>query len=847
VSFLLVGGVHAQASAASTPILVVASDTNPFSRYYGEILQAEGLNEFTVVDLSLVTSTVLALYDVVILGELPLTVAQVSMFSNYVMAGGNLIAMRPDKQLTGLLGLTAMASTLLEGYLLVDTSRPPGQGIVNQTIQFHGTADLYTLAGASSIVTLYSDAATATVNPAVTLRSVGTAGGHAAAFTFDLARSTVYSRQGNPAWAGQERDTVPPIRSNDLYWPYCLYSTCQPFWVDPNKVAIPQADELQRVLANLIQNINLGKKPLPRFWYFPRGFKAVIIMTGDDHATGGTAGRFDSYKTASVPGCSVDNWECIRSSSYIYPNYHLSDAQAAAYTADGFEVGVHFTSLNSSYACIDYTFTSLDGGYTTQLNAWKATYPSVPSPSSERTHCVVWSDWASQPLVQLSHGIRLDTTYYYWGLPFTSDHPGFFTGSGMPMRFAKMDGTPIDVYQATTQMTDESSQAYPFTVDALLDKALGPEGYYGAFTANMHTDLVTSAGSDAILASAKTRGVPIVSGRQMLKWLDGRNASSFSAITFASNALSFTLTVGSGATGLLQAMVPTTSPAGRLSAVSLGTSPVAYTIQTIKGIEYAIFPAATGTYQASYGSATVLPDLTVSALTVPSQSTAGASISVNDTTANAARTSRAAASTTRFYLSNTSTLGSGAVTLGSRAVPSLTPGQTNSSSITVTIPAATAAGAYFVIAVADADGVVSESNETNNTTSQTITVTAAPVTAPDLFISALSVSGSMKRGNPMNISDTVTNKAGTSTAGSSTTNFYLSTTSTFGSGATLLGSRAVSSLGAGASNSGSTKVTIPTTIAVGNYFLIAVADANSNVAESNETNNTASIAIAISN
>src|SRR5439155_2153095 len=134
----------------------------------------------------------------------------------------------------------------------------------------------------------------------------------------------------------------------------------------------------------------------------------------------------------------------------------------------------------------------------------------------------------------------------------------------------------------------------------------------GAFTANMHTDYVASTGSDAILASAKTRGVPIVSGRQMLKWLDGRNGSSLSAITFASNALTFTITVGSGATGL-QAMIPTAFPAGRLSAIRLGTSPIAYTSQTIKGIEYAIFPAATGTYQAS-----ILPDLVVSALSVSS-------------------------------------------------------------------------------------------------------------------------------------------------------------------------------------------------------------------------------------
>ena len=46
------------------------------------------------------------------------------------------------------------------------------------------------------------------------------AGGQAAAFTYDLARSVVYTRQGNPAWAGQERDdgTSGPIRSDDLFF-----------------------------------------------------------------------------------------------------------------------------------------------------------------------------------------------------------------------------------------------------------------------------------------------------------------------------------------------------------------------------------------------------------------------------------------------------------------------------------------------------------------------------------------------------------------------------------------------------------------------------------------------------
>ena len=51
------------------------------------------------------------------------------------------------------------------------------------------------------------------------------------------------------------------------------------------------------------------------------------------------------------------------------------------------------------------------------------------------------------------------------------------TGSGFPMRFADLDGSMIDVYQAPTQMTDESGQSYPAHVDALLDNALGAQGY----------------------------------------------------------------------------------------------------------------------------------------------------------------------------------------------------------------------------------------------------------------------------------------------------------------------------------------------------------------------------------
>ncbi|HEY4593636.1 MAG TPA: hypothetical protein VIJ61_14570, partial [Thermoanaerobaculia bacterium] len=546
-----------------------------------------------IQEIGTLDASTLANYDVAILGETSLTSAQVTMLTDWVNAGGNLIAFRPDPQLAGLLGLASASSTLANGYLKIDTAAAPGQGLVDQTIQYHGTADLYTLNDATAIATLYSNAATATSSPAVTLRSVGSAGGQAAAFTYDLARSIVYTRQGNPVWAGQERDGVSPKRSDDLFFGAAAGDP-QTDWIDLNKVAIPQADEQQRLLANLILAMNADRKPLPRFWYLPRGLKAAVVMTGDDHGNNGTQGRFEGYEAASPSGCNVDTWECVRATSYIYPSTPLPPSAALAFQAEGFEIGVHVSSL-----CGDWTPSSLESFFSTQLADFASLFPGINAPVTNRTHCIAWSDWATEPKTEKAHGIRFDTNYYYWPGSWIQDRPGLFTGSGMPMRFADIDGTRIDVYQATTQMTDESGQTFPFTIDTLLDNALGASGYYAVLTANMHTDTASHAGSDAILASAQERGVPIVSARQMLTWIDGRNGSKFGGHSWSGSALSFTITAATGANGL-QALLPATTPAGSLASLTANGSPVTFSTQTLKGITYAVFPAASGSYVATY-------------------------------------------------------------------------------------------------------------------------------------------------------------------------------------------------------------------------------------------------------
>jgi hypothetical protein len=602
------------------PVLIISGISDLFSRYPVEILRAEGYNAFDAKDISEITPLSLNLsllnnYDVIILGHITLSASDVSTITDWVTAGGTLIALRPDANLAPLLGITPAGGTLSDGYLLVNTSTGlPGAGIVGQTIQFHGDADLYTLSGATALATLFSDAVTTTANPAVTSNKVGT--GKAIAFTYDLARSVVYTRQGNPAWAATNRDGEPgPIRSDNLFFPD---------YIDFDKIAIPQADEQQHLLTNIILLSNLHRKPLPHLWFLPKGsddatlLKAAVIMTGDDHAVGNTEGRFNEYLTLGPNSAQdVADWKAVRGTSYLYTGTPITDASVASFQSQGFEIALH-----PNTGCLDFTPASLNSTFTTQLQEIKNELPSMTAPVTNRTHCMPWSDWATQPKIESSLGIRFDVNYYYWPDTWVNNRPGMFTGSGMPMRFADLNGSIIDCYQAPTQMPDESGLDIPFNINSLLDSALGPQGYYGAFVMNMHTDQAIHPGSDAIIASAQARGIPIISAKQMLTWLDTRNNTIFGPMTWTKDGstgdslLSFTL---STVAHNLQAMVPLNSSTGSLVKVTESGAEVGFTPQTVKGISYGVFNAATGNYTATYSS-TALP-ITLLSFTVTKQGT----------------------------------------------------------------------------------------------------------------------------------------------------------------------------------------------------------------------------------
>lgn len=575
------------------PILVVTNSANPYSTYYAEILRTEGFNYFDVKDISVLSPATLVNYTTIVLAPVSVTQQQVDMFSSWTNSGGNFIAMRPDKKFTSLLGINDIAQTMTNQYLRTNVASAAGIGIVDDTIQFKGVADKYTLGSADTVATLYSDSSTATAFPATTTRNVGL--GTAMAFTFDLAQSVIGLHQGNQAWSGQDRNGDGTIRSNDLFYGPAP-SDPKPDWIDNSKLDIPQADEQQRLLANMITTGMKNSLPAPRFWYLPDTQKAALVLAGDDHTVlnkDGTEQTLSNWLNESQTGCSVMDWQCVRASHYVYTSSPLSVSRASQYSSYGFEVGNH---PSYSGGCGNFsTYSDLTSRYSADLLAFQTKYFTLPAQTTVRFHCYLWPSWDWMPRADLLNNVHYNLNSVAYPSSLVGTHSPLVSGSGMNMRLTDSTGALLDVHQGVTNFDNVAAGA--ISIAKTFDNALGATGYYGMF--GSHYDMTDSYAS-TLLSIAKSRNIPTITSQQALQWLSGRESSNFSQLSsVAQGKETFTITTGEGAHGL-QAMIPTADKAGSLQTITLGTQPVTYRTDVIKGIEYAIFNAFIGDYTVTY-------------------------------------------------------------------------------------------------------------------------------------------------------------------------------------------------------------------------------------------------------
>src|SRR6185295_12325501 len=116
------------------------------------------------------------------------------------------------------------------------------------------------------------------------------------------------------------------------------------------------------------------------------------------------------------------------------------------------------------------------------------------------------------------------------------------------------------------------------------------------------------------------------------------------------------------------------------------------------------------------------PELSISSLTVPGTGIAGRSVGIPNSVVNSASAPGTAPSfQVGLYLATNTTIDPASDTLlASRTVATLAPAATSAATTSVTLP--TTAGNYFIGAVADRVGAVTEANEGNNQQSSAIVV-----------------------------------------------------------------------------------------------------------------------------
>ncbi|MGE0359515.1 MAG: Ig-like domain-containing protein [Vicinamibacterales bacterium] len=606
VSVWAMGGLRA---AGTTPVILVVVNSaapNPFGAYLPEILRAEGLTAFTVADLGSLSAPTLDAAALVLLADTPLTAPQAAMLTTYVNDGGRLVAMRPDPQLYGLLGISAAAGATANGYTLIDQGGP-GAGLHAVTLPFKGAAQHFTPAGATTVASLYTTSSTASGFPAVVRH------GRAAAWAFDLARSTAYTRQGDEALAGIERDGWAP------------YRTTEPFYqtIDLQRLGVPHADVQMRLLTRVITDLLADALPLPRLWYFPGTARTIVIPTGDSHVA--TPASYAGL-IAAVEAVGA------RITLYLARYIELGANPVAAWVANGHDLNVHPRFAEDSIAG------NFPQGYTNVFD-WYLTRLPVPPGPTVRHHTLEWSGWIDPVTVMSGFGIGMDFSYMAYGPAVhnptqQSQAHGFIGGSGLPMRFVNAAGQVLPVFQQATSLADEQllAGAGLYSEGLSIADALAVSrqiidasqaGGYSAIATQFHVDYYpldeVKPWVDGTLAYVASQQIPMWTARRWYHFVQTRAASAMAGVTWndAIGQLDFTLAVPAGAPAQ-SLMLPPAFGTRVLAQVRIDGQSVVPSSMTVSGrtaVVVAVGPSGGGAPRAitlRYVAPSSLPSLTVS-------------------------------------------------------------------------------------------------------------------------------------------------------------------------------------------------------------------------------------------
>lgn len=575
-------------SPSSNPILILAPIAD-FGTYTAEILKAEGFNAFTLesLDSKKLTPFYLKKFDLIFLAECKLERATREIIERYVHQGGNLVAFRPDSSISRLFGIKPTNGKITEGYVRIDPTCEAGKGLTSKTMQFHGAAEIYSIKTATTLAVLFAEKTGDRVFPAVVSQNFGV--GHTIAFLYNLPKSIVYTRQGNPLFAGIEKDGIPGLRGMDLF---------TDGWVDTSANTINQADQQMSLLSHCIQELNSYTKPTPRFWYFPDTLKCLAVLDND--------GEDNNERDFEPQFRDVDAMGA-KMTLYIKDVEKISKSWVDKWTAKGFEISGHPDNTkeagNPVWAHMDSAIMSRKNEIASQFGLPMRTVVN---------HWFVWcgrdvnggQDFGAQARLEENNGIEMDANYavydinsnqpeHYLGTPGTNQ--GNYIGSGLVLKYADASGKTVQVYQRFNAVYDqqynEGSTPEKFfeCFKGLVDRSLDDD-IYSVVSIKAHNNEYTFSKEPLMnmLTYANRKGIPVWTAIKLLDFLKMKDEASFNNISWTNNVLRFTLNSSLTHSHRLTLMLPADYNGKKIIGMTIDDQNQTYAIKRIKGRDYAL-------------------------------------------------------------------------------------------------------------------------------------------------------------------------------------------------------------------------------------------------------------------
>lgn len=594
-SFLLFSGLAGCTNDQKTaPILILGTNAD-FGTYTCEILKTEGFNEFDIDSPTSekITKSYLRKYDLIILAETKINDAAKKTLKEYMNSGGNMIAFRPDSALAELFGIIPTVEKIGESYIGVDTSNIYGRGLTSVMMQIHGTSDKYLVNGCETIATFFTKDGIKTEFPAVVSNKSGR--GKAIGFLYNLPKSIVYTRQGNPLFAGIEKDGIPGLRGLDLF---------TDGWLDNSRNAINQADEQMALLSHCIEKMNISRKPLPRFWYFPDTLKCLVTLTND--------GEFRSEADFEPQFRDIDSMGA-KMTLYILEVGKVSKPWVDKWTAKGFEIAGH----------PDDTQEAPDPDWNNMNNAIKTKKSEIASAfglpmRTNVNHWFVWcgidstgkQDFGAETRLEEMNGIELDINYAHYDIKSNQGeyylgqrgiNQGNFTGSGLVMKYADVNGKIINVYQHLNAVYDQQyneskdPEGFYNCFKGLMDRSLQNE-VYSFISIKAHNDEYYFSKQPLLkmLSYSNSKGIPVWTAEKLLDFVKMKDEATFTNIKWSDSQLSFDLNSSLKHSNGLTFMLPLFNEDQKIKSIIKNGENISFIIRSVKGIEYAFASVTAG-------------------------------------------------------------------------------------------------------------------------------------------------------------------------------------------------------------------------------------------------------------